>query len=145
MDLLEKRKFINNNEHMKRQWIKIEDIDPWDIFHQPDGDWFKIVVPDPKDQKQHEDEIKYVKQKILDGVKIMPILVQETRDGFKKLDGFKRYMARKSLGFKTIEAFVCEPKDEGREFNYDGKKLICQIGGQSYERFPLVEYDENEI
>lgn len=129
---------------MKRQWIELDKINPYDGIHVKDGDWFDVPYPDPKDKKEHEEGIEYIKQKILDGVKIMPILVQETYNGYEKLDGFKRYMARKALGFKAIECFVCEPKDEGKEFNFDGNKLTCATGGQSYERFPLVEYDEAE-
>lgn len=130
---------------MKREFLKTEDIVGYDEIHTPTPDGlFLVVKPDPLGQEQHRKGCDYFKKLINDGVKLMPILVQRESDGtLKKLDGFKRWHAHKELKVPIIECFVCEPEDKGKKFNYDGRELICGVGGQTYHRFPEpVEYGE---
>ena len=60
------------------------------------------IAPD----KEHRDGIDKVKALILRGVKMMPILVRQTPNGFQRLDGYKRYMAFKELGYKQINCYI---------------------------------------
>ena len=51
-------------------------------------------------------------KKVIDSVKkygvILPIIVEETSEGLKVVDGAKRLAALKSLGVKTVKAVVIE-------------------------------------
>ena len=73
-------------------WIDIDLIQPYDKGHKP-------MCLD----KDHKDGIEYVKKLILDGKKILPILINSRG---QRLDGFKRYMAAKELGHTKIECIV---------------------------------------
>ena len=72
--------------------VKIDLIQPYDEGHRP------LVFDQP-----HREGIEYVKELILDGKKIRPILVNT--EG-QRLDGFKRYMAHKELDLKAIDILV---------------------------------------
>ena len=72
--------------------VPIDLIQPYDAGHRP------MVI-----DEEHRKGIEYVKSLILSGEKIRPILVD--CEG-QRLDGFKRYMAQKEMGFETIDIIV---------------------------------------
>lgn len=87
-----------------RMTVPIETVQPFDPGHLP-------LVED----KEHRDGIEYCKKLIRDGVRIRPILV--STDG-QRLDGYKRYMAFKELGYDEIEVLVDPFTTElGGQFN----------------------------
>lgn len=71
---------------------RVDMIQPYDAGHLPFAE-----------DKEHRDGIEYVKTLITTGAKIRPILV--ATDG-QRLDGFKRYMAFKELGYDTIKCII---------------------------------------
>jgi len=68
-----------------------------------------LDIINPYDSGHGETPIDMLKEVIKQGVKIYPILVKPV-DGkpykYQRLDGYKRYMAIKELGFKEIECFI---------------------------------------
>jgi hypothetical protein len=135
---------------MKRRWVFIEDIDPWDYMHfQSDNEYgFDVSEKDDgKSLRQHIEEIDYIAGVLTKGQKIMPILITELPGGkYKKLDGFKRLMAHKKAGNGLIECFICTPEElEGcASYEYMGMPMECRLGGQNKGdfRFPLFEGGE---
>lgn len=75
-----------------RVTLGIDEIQPYDAGHLPG------ICDD-----EHRAGIDYCKRLMATGHKIRPILV--SNEG-QRLDGFKRYMAHKELGFDLIECFV---------------------------------------
>lgn len=97
---------------MKRQFIKLEDVDIYDEFHQQAGDSFIVNEKlDGNTTEYHKEGIEMIKVVLERGDKVRPILVLQTGDRYKLLDGFKRAMAYKELGYPHIEAFVCTELD----------------------------------
>jgi len=126
---------------MIRKFIPIAEIDLNTNCHRLKGDDFE-VLKDSKSYEEHKKGIDYFSELLKDGVKLMPVLVEENK-GYKEKDGFKRILAHKKIGRKFIEAFVYTPDESGKVYNYDGMKLTCKQGGQSYKIFKKpVEYDE---
>jgi hypothetical protein len=72
--------------------LPIDAVQIYDEGHRP------LVI-----DKKHREGIDFIKEKILEGVKIRPILVNQ--EG-QRLDGFKRYMAFKELGYTSIMCIV---------------------------------------
>lgn len=133
---------------MKRQFIPIEKIQIYDEMHklQPDGSFVVDEAKDGKSTEEHLESIEYIKSVLKEGKKIMPVLVLDSGAGiFIRLDGFKRCIAQKELGYKNIEAFIC---DLG-EFEYRKRipflngEMHCYKGGQPKEVFPLFEGKQN--
>jgi len=105
VNALDKEKTIVNFEEkygpfneQKAFTVDIEDVQPYDDGHKPFA---------PCAGEDHEPGIKLCMEKIKEGNKILPILVD--RNG-QRLDGFKRYMAFKRLGHKEIEV-VWDPAE----------------------------------
>ena len=91
---------------LERKKIPLEQIDPYDHGH---GE-----VPDAV----HREGIDCIKELIKKGKKIYPILVRPLPDGkYKRLDGYKRFMAIKELGFKEIECFIDPQGWPGEQLN----------------------------
>ncbi len=121
-------------------------------MHMKDGDSF--VVDEKKDgqtTEQHKEGTEYIKNIIRNGQKILPPLVYENILGeYIRLDGFKRCIAFKELGFKIIEAFVCTQweYDHAEYIPFRNGKMRCWKGGQFDDtnnvRFPLLEENETE-
>ena len=88
----EKDKYREPNFKPGKQTVAIDDVQPYDEGH-------KCGVLDV----DHAWGIKMAKKLIKDGKKLRPILIRP--DG-QRLDGFKRYMAQKEMGFKEIEVIV---------------------------------------
>jgi len=98
---------------MKRQWIPLKDLDIYDEFHYQKGDSFEVnVALDGNTTEYHKQGIEVVKQVLQEGKKVRPILVLRKGEHYKLLDGFKRAMAHKELGYSLIEALVCDQIDE---------------------------------
>ena len=93
----QKNGFVEQNFKPGRQVVPIDSVQPYDEGH--------ICGAIDED---HARGIKYVKKLIKEGKKILPILIRP--DG-QRLDGFKRYMAFKELGYEEIEVIV-DPKGE---------------------------------
>lgn len=72
--------------------VPIKDVQPYDEGHRP------LAIDD-----EHKKGIEFIKEQIVQGAKIRPILVDTTG---QRLDGFKRYMAFKELGYKHIDCIV---------------------------------------
>lgn len=85
--------------------VDIEEVQPYDAGHLPGGVCF---------DHDHRPGIEKVKELIKGGKKIRPILVATNG---QRLDGYKRYMAYKELGHKTIPVVV-DPK--GKMGGQDG-------------------------
>ncbi len=137
---------------MKRKFIPLDNLQIYDEMHIRNGESF--IVDREKDgqtTEEHKAGIEYIKNIIKSGQKVLPPLVVEIMDGdFLRLDGFKRCMAFKELGFKNIEVFVCNYQ----EFNhadyipFRNGKMRCWKGGQYDDtnqcKFPLLEGAEKE-
>lgn len=100
----------------------IDDIQPYDEGHRPG-------VFD----EEHRDGIEYCKGLINSGKAIRPILVAPNG---QRMDGFKRYMAHKELGFKSIWCIV-DPvvdfmgKQHGMSMEDNGEDVETNLGQQS--------------
>jgi len=88
----QKKRFVEPNFKPGKQTVPIDDIQPYDEGHRAG----ELDV-------DHSWGIKLAKKLIEDGRKLTPILI---RPNGQRLDGFKRYMAQKELGYKTIEVIV---------------------------------------
>lgn len=133
---------------MKRLFVPLAHVDPFDWMHQPDGDGFKVdAEADGQTTEQHRAGIDYIKSVIQAGQKVRPVLVADNGDGsYTRLDGFKRFWAHKELGEEFIEAFVCTP-DEFRDtvsIPYGDSEIRCWHGGMPKEEFGLFEGKEKE-
>jgi len=91
--------------------VPIDLIQPFDEGHRP------LCIDD-----EHRAGIEYVKELIVAGKKIRPILVDNTG---QRLDGFKRYVAHIEMGLDCIDCYV-DP--------------FGMMGGQSNQSF--LEDDE---
>ena len=129
---------------MKRVFIPLDKLEIYDDMHklQPDGSFKVDKKKDGRTTEEHRASIEYFKSILKKGKKMMPILALERGDGtYLRLDGFKRCIAYKELGYKNIEAFVC---DIG-EYHYQKKipfldsEMLCYKGGQFKEKYPLFE------
>ena len=82
---------------LEKKIIPLDQINPYDSGH---GE-----IPDI----EHREYIDILKEKIKKGAKIYPILVKPVEGKpykYQRLDGYKRYMAMKELGFTEIECFI---------------------------------------
>ena len=81
-------------EEATRVIVPIDSVQPYDPGHLPleEDRW-----------ENHRNGIEHVKELVKKGKKIRPILVATNG---QRLDGFKRYMALKELGYKEIECIV---------------------------------------
>lgn len=105
------------------------------------------VVKDGQTTEKHIEGIDYIKQVLLSGQKVMPVLVKDTGDGtYLRLDGFKRCLAHIAAGRKYVEAFVVNSDEYGRaiEFKADGYNMRAWHGGQDGDngKLPLFEGGE---
>ena len=103
------QKYYKNN--FKEVIIPLEKIDPYDHIHFPTKEqWLEIQGYSKehleKDYKDHQEGIIYIKEKIIEGYQIIPILVTCLDDVYIRRDGFKRYMAYKELRYKNIPVYV---------------------------------------
>lgn len=134
---------------MKRLWIPLSNLEIFDSMHTPDGNGGFIVdrEKDGQTTEQHREGVDYIKQVLLNGQKIMPILVKDNGDGtYKRLDGFKRCWAYLELGYKFIEAFVCAEDEYQRaaEYDFGHAKIRAWHGGLPKEDYGLFEGGEKE-
>lgn len=137
---------------MKRKFISLEKLEIYDAMHQKSGDSFIVdAEKDGQTTEDHKKGIEYIKAIILQGQKVLPPLVAEIMEGeYVRLDGFKRCMAFKELGFTMIEAFVCDrfEYDHADYIPFRNGKMRCWKGGQfddlNGRRFPLLEGNEKK-
>lgn len=133
---------------MKRRWIPIKHIQIFDEFHYQVGDSFEVnVEKDGNTTEYHKEGIKYIKNILEGGSKVLPVLVYEQdTDDYILLDGFKRTIAHRELGRELIEAFIVDFVEyNGRVFiDVDGKQLRAWKGGQPYEEWGLFEGGETK-
>jgi len=104
-----KKKYREPNFAPGRNVVPIDSIQPYDDGHKC-GDL----------DVDHAHGIKTCKKLIADGKKMRPILI---RPNGQRLDGFKRYMAQKELGFQEIDVIV-DPK--GEPGDQKGQSLECE-------------------
>jgi len=92
--------------------VKLDDINPYDKHHFPTKEeWVKYKK---KDYKYHREGIEIVKEGIKNEGQILPIMITEVFDKsykYQRLDGFKRFMGYKELGFEKMPCFVVKPKE----------------------------------
>lgn len=129
---------------MKRRYISLDSLEIFDAMHmeQPDGSFVVDAEKDGQTTEQHRQGIEYIKKVLQNGAKIMPILVTDQENGtYLRLDGFKRCMAYKELGYKFIEAFICDRVEFAtqRDIPFLHKEMKCFKGGQPKEVYPLFE------
>lgn len=129
---------------MKRLFIPLNKIQIYDEMHelQEDGSFIVDEKKDGKSTEEHLKGIEYIKSVLREGKKIMPILVRDNERGFyNRLDGFKRCIAYKELGYKNIEAFVCDLGEYAcrKRIPFLDGEMTCFKGGQPKEVYPLFE------
>lgn len=137
---------------MKRKFLELDKLQIFDEMHHPKMEGFYVdEEKDGQTTEQHKEGIEYIKNIIKNGQKVLPPLVLENNLGeFIRLDGFKRCMAFKELGFKIIEAFVCSQweYDHAEYIPFRNGKMRCWKGGQYDDenkcKFPLLEGAEKE-
>ena len=131
---------------MIRKFVPIDKINPYDEMHfNKEGEFEVDEAADGASTEEHRRGIDYIKEVLKKGQKIRPILLWEKFDGtFERLDGFKRYMAHKELGYKFIEALVCDEVEHAnhKPFPYHNATLTCWKGGQPKEDYTLFEGGE---
>lgn len=136
---------------MIRKFIPLKKLKIYDELHQIQADGSFVVDKDKDGQstEEHREGIDYIKSIIKNGQKILPPLVLEDVLGdFIRLDGFKRCIAMKELGFENIEAFVCNEEEYRRAeyIPFRNGKMRCWKGGQFDDengvKFPLLEGEE---
>jgi len=89
--------------------IPIDKIDPWDAVHCPSEKPPGFVCKDNKDTFAHLEGIKFFMQKLRNNEQVSPILVRphpQVKGKYQRMDGFKRFMAYKFLGFKEIPCII---------------------------------------
>ena len=130
---------------MKREFVYIKDIELYGKAHleKDDGSFLVDNSIDPKTYEEHIEGIEYIKKLLIDGVKIMPVLLMRVGTMYINMDGFKRIKAHIEYGAKIIEAFVFEEHELNKEYEYDNKIIYCRRGGQNFRVFTSpVEYGE---
>jgi len=125
-------------------FVPLDKIQLYDDMHilQPDGSFIVDEKKDGKSTAEHQESIEYFKKVLQRGKKLMPILVKDNEDGsFLRLDGFKRCIAYKELGYKNVEAFVCDLAEHanGIKIPFLDSEIICWKGGELKENIPLFE------
>lgn len=130
---------------MKRIWISLNKLQIFDDkFHiQTEDGWEVNQENDGQSKDAHLTGIAYIRDVLLAGAKVLPILALDNGDGtYTRLDGFKRCLAHYELGYKFIEAFVVSQYEFDRQEDFpNGMKAY--FGGQFKEKFPLFEGNEN--
>lgn len=107
--------------------IPLTDINPYDGGHTIDPeDNMKFIC---HNQKEHEEHIEKIKNKIKEGKWIRPIAVSTEGPPYQRMDGFCRYMAHKQLGREAIEAIICPLTFAGCQ---DKKSII--ISSEEYQK-----------
>jgi len=132
---------------MKRLFIPLNSVDIYDEMHklQKDGSFVVDKERDGKSTEDHLKSIEYIKSVLKKGKKIMPILVGDNDNGtYTRLDGFKRCIAYKELGYKNIEAFVCDSEEcaNHRKIPFLDGEMLCFKGGQFKETYSLFEGEQ---
>lgn len=137
---------------MKRKFIPLDKLQIFDSMHTETENGFNVdEAKDGQSTENHIQGIEYIKSIIKNGQKVLPPLVLENNLGeLIRLDGFKRCMAFRELGYKSIEAFVCT-YDEYIHSDYipfRNGKMRAWKGGQfddtNQKRFSLFEGKETE-
>jgi len=135
---------------MIRKFISLDELEIFDgVMHiqRVDDTWFVDEEKDGQNTEKHIEGINFIKEILIAGKKTMPILAYEKDEGgYVRLDGFKRCIAHKELGYKTIEAFVCTEQEyiEQKRIPYLNSEMLCFKGGQFKEEFPLLEGNSKE-
>jgi len=101
--------------------IPLSEINEYDDGHD--------MMPDDEHRKGIDD----IKKLIHQGKHITPILIRHNksaRTSYERLDGYKRYMAFKELGFKTIDCYLDDEASYGGQTGvpavfYDWK-ILCE-------------------
>ena len=91
------------------QKLPIAEVDPYDTFHLKGFE---------HSDEYHRDGIEKVKELIIQGKPILPILVRipvGDQKLYKRQDGFKRYFAFKELGHTEIDCYVVENRCLGAQ------------------------------
>lgn len=135
---------------MIRKFIPLDKLQIFDEMHRLDGNSFIVdQARDGQSTEEHKAGIEYMKSIIQNGQKVLPPLVLEDEYGeYIRLDGFKRCMAMKELGFKNIEAFVCNVEEyrKAEYIPFRNGKMRCWKGGQydddNNQKFPLLQESE---
>lgn len=96
------QKYILDSAEIKN--IELSKIDPFDAGHKEKD----LTFDCGKEQEQHKQGIKYIKEQLTKGKKIRPIVViwVDSIKKYKRMDGFKRYWAYKELGLNTIKCYI---------------------------------------
>lgn len=137
--------------------VPIKKIDPWDNAHRAAKNPPGFECTTEHDTISHIEGINFFIKKIKKGENVFPILVRpdKSRKGiFKRMDGFKRFMAFKQLGFQKIPAIVDHNAipggQENIEWSLDGKGFRVNLFKEKRvqkpdaERFEILsEYEYN--
>lgn len=135
---------------MIRKFIPLDKTEIYDEMHQlqEDGSFIVDEAKDGQSTEKHLEGIKYIKSVLAEGKKIMPILVLDNEDGtYIRLDGFKRCIAYKELGYNVVEAFVCSQEEYRRALfaPFRNSQMRAWKGGQFKEDYGLHDgYVEDE-
>lgn len=135
---------------MIRKFIPLKHIYIYDELHKETPDGFEVdEAKDGQTTAEHREGVEYIKDALSAGAKILPILVVDNEDGtYTRLDGFKRCIAYKELGYQYVEAFICS-KEEMRQavfIPFGDYEMRAWHGGQDGDngKFPLFEGREQK-
>lgn len=133
---------------MKRIFIPLNKLTIWDEMHKDNGDGTYTVdeARDGQSTEKHVAGVAYIKEILQNGQKIRPILARDNGDGtFQRLDGFKRARAHLELGYKFIEAYVCDFTEYLNQARYKlgNAEIVCYHGGLPKEDYGLFEGGED--
>ena len=101
--------------HAETKEISMQRIDPYDPGHKKNGNNFDCG----EEQSKHRKGIDYIKQLISEGKKIRPIAIvwDDSKNRYKRMDGFKRFWAFKELGYTKINCYILKEYVAGIQEN----------------------------
>ncbi|MFH1161980.1 MAG: hypothetical protein V1696_01760 [Candidatus Jorgensenbacteria bacterium] len=119
----------NKNDEFEEKYIDIDKINPYDIVHKEDlNSPYGYTSWNAQEVLTHEKGIKIIAKLIKNGHKLLPVSVIPIRSRgkhysgpikkgqkYQRLDGFKRYIAWKRLGYKKMLCHVYKKAKPGNQ------------------------------
>lgn len=96
--------------------LRLEDINPWDGCHAPDGSGFTCFGH--QETAEHWEGIRHCRQLLTEGKTLRPLAVVPAEFSpyqhlypdkrYQRLDGFKRYWALKLEGAEDVDCLIVD-------------------------------------
>lgn len=108
--------------------LDIDQIEPYDEGHKKVNNEWGFDCGSNKKNLEHIQGIKYWLEQLEKGREVPPILVKydDKKNNYKRMDGFKRFMAMKSFGMRKIPCIVDDNAIPG------GQERITWHGGNGF-------------